>query len=296
MYPQPFEYVRAESVGHALELLAQHGADARPLAGGQSLLPLMKQRLATPRVVVDIGRLGELAHLDDEGGPLRIGGLVTHAAIEARDWPEPLALLRDAASVIGDVQVRNLGTVGGALAHADPVGDWGPVLQALGASVRVRSSRGERAVPVAKLFTDAFSTVLEPDELITGIDVPAQDGAASGAYVKLARRVGDAGVASVAVQVRWGSDGTCASAAVAVGAAGAVPFRAAEAEAFLWGRTLDDETNGEAARLVQAAVTPFSDVRGSAEYRRDMVRVAVARALTIASRRHSGASVEAGYG
>ena len=296
MYPQPFDYVRADSVDHALELLARHGADARPLAGGQSLLPLMKQRLATPRVVVDIGRLAELAHIEDEGGSLHIGSLVTHAAIEARDWPERLALLHDGASVIGDVQVRNLGTVGGALAHADPVGDWGPVLQALDASVRISSSRGEREVSVTELFTDAFSTVLEPDELITAIDVPAQDGAATGAYVKLARRVGDAGVASVAVQVRWAADGTCASAAVAVGAAGGVPLRALEAEAFLSGRTLDEATTAEAARLAQAAVTPFSDVRGSAEYRRDMVAVALTRALEIASRRHAGERVEAGYG
>ena len=295
MYPQPFEYVRPESVGHALELLAQHGADARPLAGGQSLLPLMKQRLATPRVVVDIGRLEDLARVEDDGS-LRIGSLVTHAAIEARDWPAPLALLYDGASVIGDVQVRNLGTMGGALAHADPVGDWGPVLQALDASVRIGSARGEREVPVAELFTDAFSTVLGPDELITAIDVPAQDAAATGAYVKLARRVGDAGVATVAVQVRWAGDGTCASAAVAVGAAARVPFRASEAEAFLAGRTLGEETMAEAARLVQAALTPFSDVRGSAEYRRDMVAVALTRALGIASRRHAGERVEAGYG
>lgn len=295
MYPKPFEYVRPESLDRALELLAQHGADARPLAGGQSLLPLMKQRLATPRVVVDIGRLEDLARIDDEGS-LRIGSLVTHAAIEARDWPERLALLHDGASVIGDVQVRNLGTMGGALAHADPVGDWGPVLQALDASVRVRSARGEREVPVAELFTDAFSTALEPDELITAIDVPAQDAAATGAYVKLARRVGDAGVATVAVQVRWAADGTCASAAVAVGAAASVPLRASEAEAFLAGRTLDGTTAAEAARLVQAAVTPFSDVRGSAEYRLDMVAVALTRALGIASRRHAGERVEAGYG
>ena len=295
MYPQPFEYVRPESVGHALELLAQHGADARPLAGGQSLLPLMKQRLATPRVVVDIGRLEDLARVEDDGS-LRIGSLVTHAAIEARDWPAPLALLYDGASVIGDVQVRNLGTMGGALAHADPVGDWGPVLQALDASVRIGSARGEREVPVAELFTDAFSTVLGPDELITAIDVPAQDAAATGAYVKLARRVGDAGVATVAVQVRWAADGTCASAAVAVGAAASVPFRASEAEAFLAGRTLDEAAAAEAARLVQAALTPFSDVRGSAEYRREMVAVALTRALGIASRRHAGERVEAGYG
>ena len=214
----------------------------------------------------------------------------------ARDWPERLALLHDGASVIGDVQVRNLGTVDGALAHADPVGDWGPVLQALDASVRIRSSRGEREMPVTGLFTGAFSTVLGPDELITAIDVPPQDGAATGAYVKLARRVGDAGVASVAVQVRWAADGTCASAAVAVGAAASVPLRASEAEAFLSGRTLDEATTAEAARLVQAAVTPFSDVRGSAEYRREMVAVALTRALGIASRRHAGERVEAGYG
>ena len=191
----------------------------------------------------------------------------------ARDWPERLALLHDGASVIGDVQVRNLGTVDGALAHADPVGDWGPVLQALDASVRIRSSRGEREMPVTGLFTGAFSTVLGPDELITAIDVPPQDGAATGAYVKLARRVGDAGVA-----------------------AASVPLRASEAEAFLSGRTLDEATTAEAARLVQAAVTPFSDVRGSAEYRREMVAVALTRALGIASRRHAGERVEAGYG
>ena len=258
--------------------------------------PLVANDHRADRHLVDIGRLPDLDYIREESGVLRLGALTRHVqVVESSLVQEKLPLMSEVAGVIGDVQVRNVGTVAGSMAEADPAGDWGVALLALNGRLLCQSSQGQRWLGAQEFFVDAYTTALGPDELITAIDVPAQDAAATGAYVKLARRVGDAGVATVAVQVRWAGDGTCASAAVAVGAAASVPFRASEAEAFLAGRTLDEAAAAEAARLVQAALTPFSDVRGSAEYRRDMVAVALTRALGIASRRHAGERVEAGY-
>ena len=295
MYPAAFDYVRAESLEHALDVLAEHGPGARPLAGGQSLLPMLKLRLLTPAVIVDISRLGELDYVREENGRWHIGGLTRHVDLAERAWPPELAILRDCASTIGDVQVRNMGTIAGALAHADPGGNWGPALQALDAEVGVASKAGTRTIPVAELFAGAYETVLEPGDLIIEVSLPVPAAGGAGAFLKLAKRVGDFAVASVAVQVGCTAAGVCEDASIGIGGVGDAPVRARDAEAFLHGRLLDDGVLAEAGALAAGAAGAGADVRASAEYREAMVRELVARAIRVGLRRAAGEAVSAGY-
>src|SRR5919199_1421027 len=191
MYPNVFDYFRPESLAEAVELLSQYGEDARPLAGGQSLIPLMKLRVANPTVLVDLNRLPGLDYVERRNGTLALGALARHADVEAAAAVRAaLPIMLDAARVVGDAQVRNLGTVAGALAEADPGGDWGPVLLALNGEVQCQGPRGERTIAAADLFADYFTTTLEPTELITEIRVPAPPANSGGAYLKLGRRAG----------------------------------------------------------------------------------------------------------
>lgn len=295
MYPAAFDYVRAESLGHALAVLAEHGSDARALAGGQSLLPILKLRLLSPSVIVDISRLDGLEYVREEEGRLCIGGLTRHVDLAERAWPREFAILGDTAGTIGDVQVRNMGTLAGALAHADPSGNWGPALQALDADVAVASKAGVRTVAVRDLFAGPYETVLEPGELITEVSLPVPSPGAAGAYLKLAKRAGDFAVASVAVQVTCTAQGICEEASIAVGGVGDAPARATEAEAFLHGRLLEDAALAEAGALAARGAGAGADVRASAEYREAMVRELLSRAVRTAMRRAAGEAVSAGY-
>ncbi len=288
MHPFPFDYARPESLDEALELMGRHGEEARPLAGGQSLLPHLKLRIAMPQVVVDIGRLAELQHLGQEEGRLRIGALTRHAEMERHPWPGSLAILGDASRVIADPAVRNWGTVGGALAYADPSGDWSPVMLALRASLRCQSHVRERWVEAADFFTDSYTAALVPEELLTEVTVPEPQEPTTGAYIKLERRPGDFAIGSVALQVRWAEGGVCQEASIGLGGLGPKAATAADAEAFLRGKRLDDAVISEASRLVAEATSPSGDVRGSAEYKREMAGVLFRRAMDIARRRHLG--------
>ena len=294
VYPPPFEYVKAESLEHALEVLAAHAPNVRVLAGGQSLLPQLKLRTIFPDVIVDIGGLRDLAYVRERGAGLEIGALTRHVDILSRDWPASIALLTDAASVIGDVQVRNRGTVCGALAYADPVGDWGPVFAALDASVRVGKRGSEREVAVSELFAGAFETVIGRDEIITSIIVPAQPEGSSSAYLKLGRRIGDFGLVTIAVSLTMDGD-VCHTAGIGVGGVGVSPVKAREAEAYLAGKPLDGATLEAAALLVQSVTTAMDDVRASAEYRLAMVPVIFRRAVEAARHRSAGEAVSAGF-
>lgn len=291
MYPAPFEYTRAESLAHALELMGEHGDEARPLAGGMSLLPLLKLRLARPAWLVDIGRLDELAGIADEDGALGIGALTRHvtvagdAAIRDR-YP----MVHDAISTVGDPQVRNQGTTGGSMSHADPAGNWGPVSLAIGARMLCRSVRGERWVEAADFYVDAYTTALAPDEILARVELPAFGG--SGAYLALRRRVGDFALASVAVQLTLDAQGACGAVGIGLGAVGLTPIKAAEAETAMRGNAITDELVGEAAELVYGAADPLEDVHGPVEYRRSAVRALFKRAVGIAVRRHGGEAVE----
>ena len=285
MLPPRFDYRRPGSLEEAVDLLAEHGDQAKVLAGGQSLIPLLKFRLAAPAVVVDVNRVPGLDGLAEEGGHLRIGALVRHATLEREaSLRGRYPAIAAAAPQISDPLVRNLGTVGGSLAHADPSGDWGAVMLALGASVVARSRRGEREIPVRELFRDPFTTSLEPDELLTEVRVPAPAGPVGGTYLKLERKVGDFATVAVAVHVDM-RDARIGRAGIGLAAVGATNLRAEAAEAALAGAEPTDEAFAEAARLAAEAASPVSDVRGSARYKRHVVEVYVRRGLAAAVER-----------
>lgn len=296
MYPRAFEYLVPHSILEAIELLSQHGEEAKLLAGGQSLIPLMKLRLANPHYVVDIGRLQGLAYVREEDGSLTIGALTCHVdVLESPFVRQRFSLMADALGVIGDCQVRNWGTVGGALAEADPAGDWGPVALALNSRIRCVGPKGERVLGADTFFVDAYTTQLAADELITEVAFPLPAQGTTGAYLKLERRAGDFAVVSVAVQLSLDQRGICHSAAVALGAAGLTPIKVVEAEAFLSGKEIRPDVIEEAAVRVSQAAQPLPDIRGSEEYKRAAARALFKRAVEIVVRRHRGESLEAGH-
>ena len=282
MIPPSFDYHAPTTLSEAVELLARYRDDAKVLSGGQSLLPVLKLRLAQPGHVVDIGRIPGLEYVQEEGGFLKIGGRTREATLE-RDAivRSGYPILADTAAVIADPIVRNLATVGGNLAHADPANDHPATMLALGARVVARGPKGEREIAVEELFTGIYATVLEPDEILTEIRIPRPPPRTGGAYLKLERKVGDFATAGVAVHVAF-SNGSVERAGIALTGVGATNIRAEAAEQALAGHALDDEAIGEAARLAAEAAEPRSDVRGSEEYKRNAIRVLTARGLRTA--------------
>jgi aerobic carbon-monoxide dehydrogenase medium subunit len=291
MYPASFDYVAPATLEEALETLGRYEDDAKVLAGGQSLIPLMKLRFAAPRVLVDINRLPGLDTLAEEDGGLRIGALVRHRTCERSDllggrW----GTLGAAAPLISDPIIRNLGTVCGSLAHADPQGDWGSALLAMDAEVVARGPDGTRTIPLRELFEGPFVTSLAPTEIITEVRVPDPGPVADGTYLKLERKVGDFATVGVAVHLAM-ADGKVGRAGIALTAVGPTNLRATAAEEALAGSELTDEAIAEAARLAAEAAQPHSDTRGSADYKRTVVRVFTERALrAVAERLGAGAA------
>ncbi len=293
MFPAAFNYRAPTSLEEALELLASNGDDAKVLAGGQSLLPLMKLRFATPGLLVDIGRLSGLSGWSRDGQHLRIGALTTHGAVEISAEMRALCpLMADAAPQISDPVIRQRGTVGGSVCHADPQGDWGSVMLALGAGLRAVSKRGERVIAVDGFYLGPFANALEPDEIVTELLVPMPANPASGTYLKLERKVGDYATAAVAVQIEMAA-GQVVSAGIGLTGVGASNLKAHEAERSLIGGPLSDDAIDRASRLAAAAAEPKSDIRGPAEYKRDLVRVFTKRGLrTVRDRLVAGANQE----
>jgi carbon-monoxide dehydrogenase medium subunit len=278
MLPAPFEYHRPSSLEEAVQLLSSLD-EAKVLAGGQSLIPLLKFRFASPAHLVDVNRVPGLDGIKEEGGFLRIGALVRHNQIVASDLVSArYPVLAAAAPQIADPIVRNLGTVGGSLAHADPAGDWGAVMLAVGGSVVARSARGEREIPIANFLQDIFTTALSSDEILTEVRVPAPAPRTGGAYLKLERKVGDFATVAAAVHVSM-DDGTIGRAGIGLTAVGNKNIEPAEAEAALAGKEPNEELFAEAGRLAAAASNPVADVRGSADYKRHVVEVFVRRGL-----------------
>jgi carbon-monoxide dehydrogenase medium subunit len=274
MLPAPFEYHRPSSLEEAVQLLSSLD-EAKVLAGGQSLIPLLKFRFASPAHLVDVNRVPGLDGIKEEGGFLRIGALVRHNEVVASDLVSArYPVLAAAAPQIADPIVRNLGTVGGSLAHADPAGDWG----AVGASVVARSARGEREIPIADFLQDIFTTALSSDEILTEVRVPAPAPRTGGAYLKLERKVGDFATVAAAVHVSM-DDGTIGRAGIGLTAVGTKNIEPAEAEAVLNAKEPNEELFAEAGRLAAAASNPVADVRGSADYKRHVVEVFVRRGL-----------------
>jgi carbon-monoxide dehydrogenase medium subunit len=279
MYPARFEYHAPTSVDEALSLLERYGDEGKLLAGGQSLIPLMKLRFAAPRALVDLNRVQGLDTMQEEGGFLRIGALVRHKDCErAESLRGRYGVLADAAPQISDPIVRNLGTVAGSLAHADPQGDWGSALLAAGAEVEATGPSGARTISLDDLFQGPFTTSLEPTEIVTSVRVPDPGPRAGGTYLKLERKIGDFATVGVAVHVSF-SNGTVGRAGIALTAVGPRSLRATAAEEALAGATLDDDTIRQAAELAAEAAEPRSDHRGTADYKRSVVRVFTERGL-----------------
>jgi carbon-monoxide dehydrogenase medium subunit len=280
MYPSRFRYEAPRSLAEAIGMLHDGGDDAKVLAGGQSLVPLMKLRFASPQLVVDINNVPGLDyHRTDPDGTLRIGALCRHVDLERSDLLRSTQpTMASAAPLIADPIVRNRGTLVGSLCHADPQGDWASVVLALGGSVTARGPGGMRSVLLADFVTGPFQNVLEPDEIAVEAVIPAAKGTRSGGYLKLERRVGDFATVGVAVALEMSGE-TVTRAGIALTGVGGSTIGAAEAAQALTGQPLTPDRIGQAADLAAQAARPRTDHRGSAEYKRHMVRTFVVRLL-----------------
>ena len=288
MIPPSFEYLRPNTIPEAIAMLQQHGDAAKILSGGQSLITMMKLRLARPAILIDINRISGLSHIKEEGGYLKIGGLTREAELEV----SPLVrskypILVDTTHVIADPQVRNLATVGGNLAHGDPANDHPATMIALGAQVVANGPKGERVIPIDNFFVSLFTTALKPDEILTEIRVPVPPPRSAGAYLKLERKVGDFATAAVAVQVTLDEKGACQKVGMGLTNVGATPVKARKAEDFLRGKKLDDDAIAQAAQLAADQAEPSADLRGPVEYKKGLVKELAKRALQLTRERVS---------
>jgi aerobic carbon-monoxide dehydrogenase medium subunit len=290
LIPGSFDYLVAQSVNEAVALLDQHGEDAKILAGGQSLIPLLRFRLAGPSVLIDINRINGLEYIQETDGTLHIGALTREAELDSSSLiRDRYPILYDTSTMVADPVVRNWATVGGNLAHADPANDHPATMLALGASIVAMGPTGERVLSIEDFFTDMpFETALQPNEVLTEIRVPAPIPRSGGAYFKLERKVGDYAIAGVAAYITLDSNGTISYAGIGLTNVGPVPIKARDAEQSLLGKPLDDDSIHRAADLAAAAAQPTSDTRGPAEYKRDMVRTLSVRALRKARARATG--------
>ncbi|HYB06986.1 MAG TPA: xanthine dehydrogenase family protein subunit M [Nitrososphaerales archaeon] len=283
MIPKKFDYYAPGSLQEAIKLLRQN-AEAKILAGGQSLLPLMKLRLAAPTSLVDISKLPDLSYVRDEDDHLAIGPLVTHDTIEHDGTiKDRFTLINDAVARIGDKQVRNLGTIGGSVCHADPAADIPTALLAADARFVIEGEGGRRVVPARDFFVDFFSTAVGHDEILTELQIPHLPRRSGSAYIKHSLREADFAIANVGTIVAMEEDGkTCGEARIGLGSAGPTPLRAASAEQYLKGRPLDETTIAEASERAIEGANPPSDVHGSREYRLKMIKVLTQRSLRLA--------------
>ena len=289
MYPSRFRYEAPRSLDEAISLLREGGDEAKVLAGGQSLVPLMKLRFASPELIVDINNVPGLGyHRADPDGTLRIGALCRHVHLERSDLLKATQpTMAAAAPLIADPIVRNRGTLVGSLCHADPQGDWASVVLALGGAIVAQGPGGRRTIPAADFVTGPFQNVLEPDEIAVEAVIPAAQGTRAGGYLKLERRVGDFATVGVAVAIETSGE-TVTRAGIALTGVGGSTIAATAAAGALVGSPLTELTIGQAADLAAEVARPRSDHRGSAEYKRHMVRTFVLRLLS----RADGATAE----
>jgi carbon-monoxide dehydrogenase medium subunit len=294
MYPRAFRYHRAGSLQEAVTMLSQLGDEAKVLAGGQSLIPLMKLRFANPSHLVDLNFISGTSYIKEENNALRFGALTRHAEIEASPIAAKIPILHDCAAGIADVQVRNRGTIGGSLAEADPSGDWATVLITLPTEVRCLGRTGERSLPLSDFIKDAYTTTLANDELVREVVLKVPPKGSSGAYLAFKRSAPVYPTASAAVQLTMEGD-ICKDAAIALGCVGLTAIRAKEAEAALRGQLITDKTKSAAMEAARIAADPQTDMRGSADYKRTLVAALVKRAIDIAIRRAAGQQVEVSH-
>ena len=286
MIPRNFEYVSPSTLEQALNYLNEYGSNSKILAGGQSLIPVMKLRLASPKYVIDINHLTELDYIREDGDWLRIGALTKHHSIETSELLRRRAqIMTEAAALIGDSQVRNCGTIGGSLVHADPAADWGAVIIALGASLKMVSSSGERIVNSDDFFVDSLTSAAKSNEILAEIRVPLSSWS-GGSYAKLERKSGDFATVGVAAQITLNSSGVCDRVGIGLASVAPTSIRARKAEAVLKDKEPTRARIEEAARAASEDSRPTDDpLRGSAEYKRAMIRVFAERALSHAVNR-----------
>jgi carbon-monoxide dehydrogenase medium subunit len=289
MFPASFGYVAARSVEEALELMVKHGEDGKLLAGGHSLIPAMKLRLQSPRTLIDLGTVPGLRGVRQEGAELVIGALTVHTDVAASELVRKhLPGLADAASVIGDLQVRNRGTLGGSVAHADPAADLPVILTALDASFAVRSPTASRTIAVDDFFTDFYTTAMNSDEILTEIHVPIPPAGMGSAYAKLPHPASGYVVVSAGALITRQASGTCASARIAIGGLSSGPVRAVATEIELQGKPLTPQMIAAAAAKAAEETDPVEDSYASAEYKRHVATIYARKAIEAAVERAKG--------
>jgi aerobic carbon-monoxide dehydrogenase medium subunit len=291
MYPKSFRYHRAGSLQEAVSMLGELGEGAKLLAGGQSLIPLMKLRFANPEHLVDLNFISGLSFIKEEAGSLRFGAMTCHADIENSGLAKMIPVLHDCAAGIADVQIRNRGTIGGSVAEADPSGDWANALMTLDTAVHCLGPSGARKIALRDFVKDAYTTALGRAELVTEVEVRVPPKGSGGAYLAFKRAAPVYPSASVAVQLTI-EDDICKQAAISLGCVGLMPIRATAAENEIRGRRVDDRTVAAASEAARAAADPQSDMRGSAEYKRQLIVALLKRAIDTASRRARGEQIE----
>jgi carbon-monoxide dehydrogenase medium subunit len=283
MIPTSFDYIPAKSLDEAISLLGKHKDDAKLLAGGHSLIPAMKLRLAQPQVLIDISRIKELSYIREEGGQVRIGAMTTHYQIESSDLLRRVCpLLPEAAQHLGDVQVRNKGTIGGSLAHADPAADWPASILALDAELVIAGPSGERVVKADKFFVELFTTALQPGEILREIGFAIPQGRVGQSYLKFRHPASGFAVVGVAVTLSLESAGRCQSAGVGITGVSPKPYRATGVETGLKGKLPDSKSLSAAAAHASDGVDANTDLFASGEYRRHLAEVYTRRALEAA--------------
>ena len=294
MYPRSFHYHRVGSLKEAVSMLSQLGEGAKFLAGGQSLIPLLKLRFANPEHLVDLNFIPGTSFIKEDSGALHFGAMTRHAEIEHSALAKKIPVLHDCAAGIADVQVRNRGTIGGSLAEADPSGDWANALITLETTVHCLGPEGARTIPLKDFIKDAYTTALAHDELVTEVEVKSPPKGSGGAYLAFKRSAPVYPSASAAVQLTMAGD-VCEDAAIALGCVGLTAIRATEAETALRGKSINDKTIATGAEAARAAADPQPDMRGSAAYKRQLVVALVKRAIQIAARRARGERVEGAH-
>ena len=291
MYPAPFRYHRPATLGSALALLAELGDGARPLAGGQSLIPILKMRMDEPSDLVDIGRLAELTHIRKQKGHYVIGALATHARVAASTAAMDIPVIRDCAANIADPQVRALGTIGGSVCIADPSSDWPALLSILDAEIVCRGLEASRRIGIRDFITDSYTNSLADGELVTEIQIPIPPANSGGAYLGFKKAAPSYPAASAGVQLTLTAGNICHDIRLALGAAGPVPVTSAEIEQSLVGQPLTDDKLQQAGAALVELSDPPTDARGSAEFKRTMLRSLFLRAAHTAMRRARGETV-----
>jgi len=290
MIPRSFEYFSPRTLDEAIALLQKLGPEAKLLSGGQSLIPMMKLRLVSPEYIVDINRIPGLDYISESDGHLKIGALAREHQLESSETVQTkFPIIADTAKVIADPLVRSQATVCGNLAHGDPANDHPATMLALGATVVATGPKGQREISIDDFFPGLFTTALEAEEILTEIRVPIPPPKSGGAYLKLERKVGDFATAGVAVQITLDDAGACKRAGIGLTNVGFTPIKAKQTESLLTGKKLDEATIQQAGEMAASESQPMDDIRGSADYKRDLVRVLTTRALKRALDRAKGA-------